>query len=445
MSGDDGWQADLERWLAPFLNQLSHPARRAMCPLYIAGLLGPGDRKSIQPMAHRLGMTSHDRLHHFVSAGLWDAEPLRAELIAHANRLVGGPDAYLVIDDTALPKKGSHSVGVASQYASALGKNANCQTLVSVTLAKGEVPVPVALRLFLPESWTGDSARLARAGVPQEHRTFRTKPELALAEIDRLLAAGVCFGVVLADAGYGLSAPFRQGLSARGPVWAAGIPRHQKVYPADVQLIFPRAGRGRPRQRPVPDQLSVAAETMLAGAKWRTVSWRRGTKGKLKARFAAMRVRVADGPPQRIGDKGAQHMPGEEVWLVGEHRASGERKYYLANLPPDTDLKTLAAAIKARWVCEQAHQQLKEELGLDHFEGRSWTGLHRHALMTMMAFAFLQHRRLAAAGRGKKTQRTAASTNPAGGAPGHRRTRHARASTTGALPALPPLDRALRP
>jgi SRSO17 transposase len=184
---------------------------------------------------------------------------------------------------------------------------------------------------------------------------------------------------------------------------------------------------------------------MLVGAKWRTVSWRRGTKGQLKARFAAMRVRIADGPPQRIGNKGAQHMPGEEVWLVGEHRSSGERKYYLANLPPDTDLKTLAAAIKARWVCEQAHQQLKEELGLDHFEGRSWTGLHRHALMTMIAFAFLQHRRLAAAGRGKKTQRTAAATNPAGGATGHRRTRHARASTTGALSSLPPLDRALLP
>ena len=171
------------------------------------------------------------------------------------------------------------------------------------------------------------------------------------------------------------------------------------------------------------------------------MSWRRGTKGKLKARFAALRVRVADGPPQRIGHMGAQHMPGEAVWLVGEHRASGERKYYLSNLPPDTDLKTLAAAIKARWVCEQAHQQLKEELGLDHFEGRSWTGLHRHALMTMMAFAFLQHRRLAAAGRGKKSRRTAASTDPAGRATGHHRTPHARPSATGTLPSLPPLDR----
>ena len=410
-----------------------------MCSLYVAGLIGSGDRKSVQPMARRLGLGSHDGLHHFVSVGVWDAAPLEAELAAWAKRLVGGADAYLVIDDTALPKKGSHSVGVAPQYASALGKNANCQTLVSVTLARGEVPVPVSLRLFLPESWTADPARLDKAGVPEDHRAFRTKPEMALAELDRLRAAGVSFGVVLADAGYGLSAPFRQGLSARGLAWAVGIPRHQKVYPADVALIFPVAGRGRPRQRHIPDQLSVAAEAMLARADWRIVSWRRGTKGKLAARFAAVRVRVADGPPQRIGDKGAQHMPGEEVWLVGEHRASGERKYYLANLPAGTDLKTLAAAIKARWICEQAHQQLKEELGVDHFEGRSWTGLHRHALMTLIAFAFLQHQRLAAAKRGKKGQRTATPAQPAGGAAGHRRS-HASAPAASALPSLPTMD-----
>ena len=127
---------------------------------------------------------------------------------------------------------------------------------------------------------------------------------------------------------------------------------------------------------------------MLANAKWRTISWRTGTKGKLKARFAAVRVRVADGPPQRIRDKGQQHLPGDEAWLIGEHRMSGEKKYYLANLPAKTDLRTLATTIKARWICEQAHQQMKEELGLDHFEGRSWQGLHRHALMTMIAYAF---------------------------------------------------------
>ncbi len=204
------------------------------------------------------------------------------------------------------------------------------------------------------------------------------------------------------DAGYGMSAEFRQALSARHLAWAVGVPRHQKVYPRDVELVFPVAGRGRPRKRHVPDVLSKSAEETLANEKWRVVAWRKGTKGLLKARFAALRVRVADGEPQRIGDKGMQHMPGEEVWLVGERRVSGEQKYYLANLPADTDLKTLAATIKARWVCEQAHQQLKEELGLDHFEGRSWQGLHRHALMAMIAYAFLQHRRLAAAAGGKR-------------------------------------------
>ena len=141
---------------------------------------------------------------------------------------------------------------------------------------------------------------------------------------------------------------------------------------------------------------------MLASAQWRTVSWRSGTKGRLKARFAAVRVRTADGPPQRIWDKGQQHLPGDEAWLIGEHRASGEKKYYLANLAAGMDLRSLAATIKARWICEQAHQQLKEELGLDHFEGRSWHGLHRHALMAMIAYAFLQHRRLTKVRRGKR-------------------------------------------
>jgi SRSO17 transposase len=144
---------------------------------------------------------------------------------------------------------------------------------------------------------------------------------------------------------------------------------------------------------------------MLANARWRSISWRTGTKGKLRARFAAVRVRVADGTPQRIRDKGQQHLPGDEAWLIGEHRMSGEKKYYLANLPAKTDLRTLAATIKARWICEQAHQQLKEELGLDHFEGRSWQGLHRHALMTVIAYAFLQYRRLKTARREKKNQR----------------------------------------
>jgi SRSO17 transposase len=347
-----------------------------MCPLYIAGLIGPGDRKSVQPMAERLAPGEYDRLHHFVAAGVWNAAPLEAELLVQANRLVGGDEAVLVIDDTALPKKGNASVGVAPQYASALGKNANCQTLVSVTLASGEVPLMVGLRLFLPDSWTSDPARMKRARVPSDRQAFRSKPEIAIDEIDRVRAAGVRFGCVLADAGYGLSAPFRHALSERGLRWAVGIPRHQKVYPVDVALVFPVAGRGRPRQRHIPDSKSIAAEAMLADASWRSVSWRRGTKGRLSARFAAVRVRVADGPTQRIRDMGGQHLPGEEAWLIGERRSNGERKYYLSNLPIDMPIKTLAGTIKARWICEQAHQQLKEELGLDHFEGV------RHAKLT---------------------------------------------------------------
>jgi SRSO17 transposase len=251
------WKDELGRWLKPFLDRLGHKARRRMCPLYVSGLIGPGDRKSIQPMAKRLALGECDQLHHFIAAGVWDAAPIETELLVQADRLVGGRDAVLVIDDTAIPKKGTYSVGVAAQYASALGKTANCQTLVSLTLARGAVPVMLALRLFLPESWMRSRARLERAGVPAEYRTARTKPQIALAEIDRAIAAGVRFGCVLADTGYGLSAPFRQGLTVRKLAWAVGIPRHLKVYPADVQMIWPVAKRGRPRQWHIPNSLSI--------------------------------------------------------------------------------------------------------------------------------------------------------------------------------------------
>ena len=169
MVADEDWRIDLERWLAPFLAELSHPARRRMCPLYIAGLIGPGDRKSVQPMAARADEVGYDQLHHFVAAGVWDSAPLEEILLKEADRLVGDEAGFLVIDDTALPKKGAHSVGVAAQYASSLGKTANCQSLVSVTLASREVPVMVGLRLFLPDTWTSDAERMARARVPKEH------------------------------------------------------------------------------------------------------------------------------------------------------------------------------------------------------------------------------------------------------------------------------------
>jgi SRSO17 transposase len=411
---DETWRIDLERWLEPFLAGLSHPARRRMCPLYIAGLIGPGDRKSVQPMAARAGEVGYDQLHHFVAAGVWDSAPLERALLTEADRLVGGDDAFLVIDDTALPKKGRHSVGVAPQYASSLGKTANSQSLVSVTLASGEVPVMVSLRLFLPDSWTRDPERMARARIPADRQVALSKPEIAIEEIDRVIASGARFGCVLADAGYGSSAPFRHALSERGLVWAVGMSRRQTVYPTDVAMIFPTEKARKPRKHHIPDMPPVCAEEVLAGERWRKISWRRGTKGALTCHFAACRARVADGPKHRIFDKGVSRMPGDEVWIIGERRATGERKYYISNLPAHTTLKTLAAAVKARWICEQAHQQLKEELGLDHFEGRSWTGLHRHSLMTMIAYAFLQSRRLKVAGRKKKSLGTTAATEHAG-------------------------------
>jgi SRSO17 transposase len=431
---DGNWQADLEHWLTPFSVALRHATRARMCPAYIAGLIGPGDRKSIQPMAARTDMVSYDQLHHFIGSGVWDAAPLEAALLVEADKLVGGDSAWLIIDDTALPKKGRHSVGVAPQYASALGKTANCQSLVSVTLASREVPVMVGLRLFLPETWTGDPERMVRAGVPKDRQIALTKPEIAIEEIDRVIASGARFGCVLADSGYGSSGPFRRALSERCLNWAVGLSHRQNVYPADTALVFPVAKTGRRRKCHIPDRPAVSAEAMLADEKWRKVSWRQGTKGRLTCLFAARRVRVADGHKHRMLDGRVQAMPGEEVWLVGERRSTGEQKYYVSNLPAEATIRMLAAAIKARWICEQAHQQLKEELGLDHFEGRSWKGLHRHALMTMIAYAFLQSRRLKAAGRKKKSCRSAATTQHAGHQASY--SRSLRSTSAPALPAL---------
>ncbi len=414
-SPTEGWEDELERWLEPFLERLRRKAQRRWAPLYLKGLILPGERKSIEPMAARVAPADTQQLHHFVSTSPWVTAPLEEELVRAADRLVGGPDAVLVVDDTALVKQGRHSVGVKRQYCGQLGKTANCQALVSLTLARAEVPVCVGLRLFLPEDWCADAGRRAAAGVP-EAVGYRPKWQIALDEIDRVLAAGARFGCVLADSEYGKAAEFRHGLSERSLSWAVGILPTQKVYPADVTLSYPeRKATGRPRKHPVPSAVSVAAAELIEARSeaFRAISWRTGTKGPLRAEFTALRVRVADGPVAAR----AQHLPGEEAWLVGEHRATGERKYYLSNLPADAPLETLAAAIKARWVCEQAHQQLKEELGLDHFEGRSWTGLHRHALMTMIAFAFLQHLRLEqAGGRGERRSshtRTTAATDPA--------------------------------
>jgi SRSO17 transposase len=433
----DGWEGELGRWLGPFLARLGRKERRRWAPFYLKGLILPGERKSVEPMAARVAPGDLQQLHHFVSTSPWATAPLEDELVGAADRLVGGPDAVLVVDDTALVKQGRRSVGVKRQYCGQLGKKANCQSLVSLTLARGEVPVGVGLRLFLPEDWCADAGRRAAAGVPDTIE-YRPKWQIALDEIDRVLASGARFGCVLADAEYGKAAEFRHGLAERELTYAVGVLPTQKVHPADVTLAYPaRKATGRPRKHPVPSAASVAAAELLEARPeaFRTLSWRTGTKGPLKAELAALRVRVADGPVAARG----QHLPGEEAWLVGEHRASSERKYYLANLPADASLETLAALIKARWVCEQMHQQLKDELGLDHFEGRSWRGLHHHALLCLLAFAFLQHLRLGGKkGRDRARDRTAAPAEPARRPAAHRGRAHPR------TPLLPALSAALR-
>lgn len=321
------WQRELERWCAPYLDAFEHKVRRRWAPVYLRGLLLPGERKSIEPIVERVAPDEKEQIHHFVAASTWDTAPIEVVHADRCNELVGGPDAHLIVDDTALPKKGSHSVGVAHQYCGALGKQANCQCLVSLTLARNEVPVPIALRLYLPEGWAADPKRRAKARVPEDI-SFRPKWRIALDEIDRLLEHNVQFGSVLADAGYGACGEFRNELSKRKLVWTVGILSTQTAYPASVRVSPPKPKRTRGRQptRGTPTEPSQTVAKLierLGPRAVRTVTWRRGSKGPLFGRFAMMRVCPADGP-RMPGNN--HHLPGDEAWLIAEFR-SEETKY----------------------------------------------------------------------------------------------------------------------
>jgi SRSO17 transposase len=305
---------ELAAWSEPFLEALDHPARRHWAPHHLRGLLLPGERKSVQPIAARLGLPAHDQLHNFVASPAWDGAPLEAVPAAEADAMLGGPDAALVVGDTALPKKGSASVGVAHQYAGVLGKGANCQALVSLTLARHEVPAPVALRLFLPREWVADPARLERAGVPQARRAPRAKGEVALAEIDRLVALGLRFGCVLADAGCGNGALFRQALSARGLRWAVGIPKVQAACGTEVALLWPAAGRAgsrcRARGRSRPRRCSPAPHGAPSpGARAARRRWPPGSRRCASAWPTARRCAAASTCPGRRSGWSASAAP----------------------------------------------------------------------------------------------------------------------------------------
>lgn len=390
---DPEWEEKLEKWLEPFLSLFRHKAQRHWAPVYLRGLLGSTQRKCVSPMSRDVAPSDREQLHHFVCASTWDCEPLAKTLVEKANELVGGSEAHLIIDDTALVKKGRDSVGVGHQYCGELGKKANCQSLVSTTLAQHEVPIAIGLRLFLPKAWEKDTKRRKKCGVPVEIN-HQPKWRIALDEIDRVIEAGAEFGDVLADAGYGVCAEFRHGLNERGLTWTVGITSQTKVYPIDVSISSPsHNAQGRPRKHEEPSHKDVSVKTMISqlGTKaFRSITWRRGTKGPLRGKFVFARVRVADGEKIAQG----QRLPGQEAWLICEELSGGKRRYYLSNRSDETSRKDLVRSVKARWACEQPHQQMKQELGLDHFEGRTWIGLYHHALLTMIAFVFLQHLRL---------------------------------------------------
>ena len=344
----DGWEDELEGWLEPFLGRLRRQAQRRWAPFYLKGLILPGERKSIEPMAAQVAPGDVQQLHHFVSTSPWATAPVEEELVRAADRLVGGSDAVLVVDDTALVKQGRHSVGVKRQYCGQLGKRANCQSLVSLTLARAEMPVCIGLRLFLPEDWSADPARRAVVGVPGAIG-YRPKWQIGLDEIDRVLASGARFGCVLADAEYGKAAEFRHGLSERKLPWAVGILPTQKVYPADVTLSHPaRKATGRPRKHPVPSVASTSTAELLEARPelFRSISWRIGTMigsadhpsppGRRRWRLrgaAPSQVRRAPGTRGRRAGRGQSAAPAGRRSLAGGRAPCHRRAQVLPDEP----------------------------------------------------------------------------------------------------------------
>jgi len=375
--------------LAGFLNEvlaeLGRSERRRWGDVYVRGLLATGGRKATATMATGVSDGNVQAMQQFIGQSPWPWEPLRQRL---AQRLLAAlqPAAAWIVDDTGFPKKGTHSVAVARQYSGTLGKIGNCQVAVSLHYATDDAAMPLDFALYLPEEWL-EPDRRREAGIPEDV-TFQTKWALALALIDRAREWGIPVGVISADAGYGNSTEFRTGLAERQLSFVVGIQGTTAVWADQGDLAPPRrAGRGRPPLEPIDAgaPLSVAALSQSwPQESWQRVTWREGTKGAMTSRFAAARVL----PSHSYQHGGAKE---ESCWLLVEWPEGEETptKFWLANLPADTDLLSLVRFAKIRWWIEQGYQQLKDELGLDHYEGRSWQGWHHHVTLTMLAFGYL--------------------------------------------------------
>ena len=391
-----------EQYMEHLAGGLGHMDRHAGLKGYCTGLMLPLSRKSVEPMAARVdplhASARHQSLHHFVAKAEWSDETLLqlvSQWVVPKMDFSGG--GFWIIDDTGFPKQGKHSVGVARQYCGMLGKQDNCQVAVSISLATEQASVPVAYRLYLPKEWAQDSERRQKAGVPAEIK-FATKAEIALQQLETLLAEGAPKYCVLADAGYGVDQAFRQRLTDMGLAYVVGITSAVVVWPPGIEPLPPKpySGMGRPPVMPrrtrtrQPVSVKDLAHALPVSA-FQTISWRQGTNEALSGRFAAVRVRHAGG---NIGK--ARLRP--EQWLLIEWPAddADPLKYYLSTLPEGIALNDLVAQAHMRWRIERDYQDLKQELGLGHYEGRGWRGFHHHATLSIAAYGFLVTERLTA-------------------------------------------------
>jgi len=374
-----------------------HVDRHTPLKNYCTGLLLPGERKSVEPMAAILAPQDlrrmHQSLHHFVAEAPWDdeamLEQIRGEVLPAMQK--SGPLVAWIVDDTGLPKQGKHSVGVARQYCGQVGKQANCQVAVSLSVSTWDTSLPIAWRLYLPDVWCQDSERCKLAGVPEEIE-FQTKPEIALGQIRQAVEEEIAVGTVLADAAYGNGMEFRTGITELGLQYAVGIESSTTVWaPGQQPLPVPprKPGRGAPPKRLQRDAdhqpISVKELALgLPAADWKAIGWRQGIQGMLRSRFAAVRVRPAHRDYQRTE-------PHPEEWLLIEwpKKESEPTKYWLSTLPAKTSIKSLVKIAKHRWIIERDYEELKQELGLGHYEGRGWRGFHHHATLCIAAYGFL--------------------------------------------------------
>jgi len=393
---------EFNRYMDHLSERLGHADRHAGLSGYCTGLMLPLSRKSVEPMAARVdplhASARHQALHHFVAKSEWSDSAVMAGVRDWVVPLLGlDSGCYWIIDDTGFPKKGKHSVGVARQYCGQLGKQDNCQVAVSLSLASVRGSIPIAYRLYLPKDWAGDAERRKAAGVP-ENIIFATKPEIALEQMRQAIVAGIPMGVVLTDAGYGDETAFRDGITEMGMLYAVGIRPATTVWAPGTAPLPPKpwSGRGiRPtklRREPGNEPVAVKALALALPAKaWRTVTWREGGNSELSSRFAGVRVRPAHRDHLRLEMR-------PEEWLLIEW-PEGETepiKYFLSTAPAEATLEQLVFVTKVRWRIERDYQDLKQDFGLGHYEGRNWRGFHHHATLSIAAYGFLMAQRLKA-------------------------------------------------